>query len=74
MDLATAKEFRDTAKSAYLKAITGEQYSVSAGNANRNIKRQPLEKLRSEFERWQAEVDRIESPSKRNVKFIIPRY
>lgn len=57
--LEEATEFYTAAKTAYLKALEGENYSISTGGSSRSFKRQTIEKLRADMEYWAAECSRL---------------
>ena len=74
MTLAEKIVIRDRALAAYQKALDGANYSVSSGGGSRSYQRQDLQKLRAEYEYWQAEVAKEENGNTRDIRFIVPRY
>ena len=68
-------ELRDTTKAAYLSAVKAESYSISPGGTSRSVKRQALDKLRTDFLYWQTQLDKALT-GKRGVptKFITATY
>ena len=72
MTLSEAINIRDDALTAYREALKSESYGINTGGTSRNIKKQQIDKLRSEYQFWQAEVDRLQG-SRRRVYVGVPR-
>lgn len=59
MDLATAIELRDAAKTAYLNALDAR----SATDGDRAVQRHDIAVLRAEYERWERTVNQLSQPA-----------
>ena len=70
--LAEVTVFYDTAKAAYLKALTVDEYSIK----DRSKRNQELKDLKAEMDMWSKLKDSLDAgdtTGKINVKVFVPR-
>lgn len=62
MTLAQITKFRDTAETAYLRALKAKSYNINpGGGAGRQLSRQDLAVLHEKFLFWQSEFEKKEA-------------
>ena len=69
--VAQAQEEYDAVRTAYLKALKGESYSVSTGAGSRSLSRPSAETLRTQMLELEAEIGRL-SRSGMRVRGVTP--
>jgi len=68
--LAEVTTFYEAAKSQYLKALNSDEYTIK----DRELKRQKLDSLRNEMDRWKTKMDQLTAGqnSKKRVSLHVP--